>query len=87
MSATTSSTVSVLQVTCGHCGHVREFERDGRLTVDHLEDLSTWRCTQCSARGGSVFAFLSYPISTQRTLERLPGLPHTLQDTLQAERT
>jgi hypothetical protein len=64
--------IQILQVTCSHCGHVREFERDEALSVQHLEDMSVWRCIECSARGGSVFAFFSRTAAFERVLERLP---------------
>jgi hypothetical protein len=78
--AALSPSVTVLQVTCSHCGHVREFERDERLTVDHLERMSSWRCIECSVQGGCVFAFFSYSMGAQRTLERLPTLLHDVTD-------
>ena len=70
--AASRSEIKILQVTCSHCGHVREFERDEALTVQHLESMSAWRCIECSARGGTVFTFSSCSAAPARTFERLP---------------
>jgi hypothetical protein len=86
MNATTARLdVRILQVTCSHCGHVREFERDQRLSVEHLERMSTWPCIQCSIAGQCVFSFYSCDNNQPRALERLPTLLHSIGDCVAAD--
>ena len=71
--AEASPTIKVLQVTCSHCGHMREFHCDEHLTAGHLEAVARSACSQCD-RLGFVFGFFAHSPRPNQALESLPTI-------------